>query len=110
MLNEIFSRRAPEFAADIPLLGNLADASARAHSKRCGSTVTVSRKLDGKVVSGFAHDVKACALGQASSSIMGRNVLGSTTAELRAIRKEVFRMLKENGIPPSGKWVDLALP
>ena len=109
MLNEIFSRRAPEFAADIPLLGNLADASAKAHSKRCGSTVTASQKLDGKVVSGFVHDVKACALGQASSSIMGRNVLGSTTAELRAIR-EVFRMLKENGIPPSGKWVDLALP
>jgi NifU-like protein involved in Fe-S cluster formation len=107
MLNEIYSRRAPEFAADIPLLGNLA--GAKAHSKLCGSTVTVSLKLDGKVVSGFAHDVKACALRQASSSIMGRNVVGSTATELRAIREEVLRMLKGNRKPPSGKWVDLAL-
>ena len=111
MLNEVYSRRVLKLAANIPLLENLADseASAKAHSKLCGSTVTVYVKLDDKVVSGFAHDVKACALGQASSSIMGRNVVGSTAAELRAIREEVLRMLKENGKPPSGKWVDLAL-
>jgi len=111
MLNDIYSRRVLELAADIPLLGTLpdADASAKAHSKLCGSTVTVHLKLDRNVVSAFAHEVKACALGQASSSIMGRHVIGSTVEELRAIREEMRRMLKEGGSPPSGRWADLAL-
>jgi NifU-like protein involved in Fe-S cluster formation len=62
------------------------------------------------VVTDFAHDVKACALGQASSSIMARNVVGSKAAELRDIRDGVRRMLKENGSPPAdGKWTDLAV-
>lgn len=111
MLNDIYSRRILELAADIPLLGTLpdADASAKAHSKLCGSTVTVHLKLHGDVVSAFAHEVKACALGQASSSIMGRHVIGSTVEELQAVREEMRLMLKSGGPPPSGKWADLAL-
>jgi NifU-like protein involved in Fe-S cluster formation len=65
--------------------------------------------MDGPVVTDFAHDVKACALGQASSSIMASHVVGSTAAELRELRESVRRMLKENGSPPQGKWADIAL-
>jgi SUF system NifU family Fe-S assembly protein len=109
MLNDIYSRRILELAASIPHLGRLsdADASATAHSKICGSTVTVDVKVEGDVVTAFAHDVKACALGQASSSIMGQHVIGSTVSELREIRETATRILKENGEPPQGKWEDL---
>jgi NifU-like protein involved in Fe-S cluster formation len=109
MLNDIYTRRILELAANIPRLGRLkdADASATARSKLCGSTVTVDLKLDGDVVTDFAHDVKACALGQASSSIMGRHVVGSTIGELRAVRDEASLMLKANGEPPTGKWSDM---
>ena len=65
--------------------------------------------MDGPVVTDFAHDVKACALGQASSSIMASHVVGSTADELRELRETVRRMLKENGSPPQGKWADIAL-
>jgi NifU-like protein involved in Fe-S cluster formation len=58
------------------------------------------------VVSDFAHDVKACALGQASSSLMARHVIGATPDELRIVRDQVRRMLKENGAPPEGKWAE----
>jgi NifU-like protein involved in Fe-S cluster formation len=112
MLNEIYNRRILELAASIPRLGRLTapDASATAHSKLCGSTVTVDLKMDGDRVSDFAHEVKACALGQASSSIMARNVIGSNAMELRALREQVRRMLKENGSPPTeGKWADIAV-
>jgi NifU-like protein involved in Fe-S cluster formation len=111
MLNDIYSRRILELAADIPLQGTLPDAhaSAKAHSKLCGSTVTVHLKLDGDVVSAFSHEVKACALGQASSAVMGRHVVGSTAEELRALRDDMHRMLKAGGDPPFGKWADLAL-
>lgn len=111
MLNDLYSRRILELAADIPLQGTLPDAhaSAKARSKLCGSTVTVHLKLDGAVVSAFAHEVKACVLGQASSSVMGRYVVGSTVEELRALRESMHRMLKAGGDPPSGKWADLAV-
>jgi NifU-like protein involved in Fe-S cluster formation len=106
MLDEVYNRRILELAADIPRQGRLAapDASATAHSKLCGSTVTVDLAMEGDVVTDFAHDVKACALGQASSSIMAHHVVGATASELREIRELVRRMLKENGAPPGGRW------
>jgi len=109
MLNDIYSRRILELAADIPCLGRLAepDASATARSKLCGSTVTIDVKLDGNVVTAFAHDVRACALGQASSSIMARNIIGATIDELRDVRDVASRLLKANGAAPEGKWEDL---
>jgi NifU-like protein involved in Fe-S cluster formation len=108
MLNEIYNSRILELAGNIPRLGRLKqpDATATAHSKLCGSTVTIDLKMD---VTDFSHDVKACALGQASSSIMARNVLGAKAAELRDLRETVRRMLKENGAPPTGKWADIAV-
>ena len=71
--------------------------------------MTVDLKMDGDRVTDFAHDVKACALGQASSSIMARNVVGAQAQELRELRETVRRMLKENGAPPAGKWADVAV-
>jgi NifU-like protein involved in Fe-S cluster formation len=79
------------------------------HSRLCGSTVTVDLSLENGVVSDFAHDVRACALGQASSSLMARHVIGATPAELRALRETIFAMLKANGPPPSGKFADFAV-
>ena len=111
MLNDIYNKRIIELAGNIPRLGRLdaPDATATAHSKLCGSTVKIDLRMDGPVVTDFAHDVKACALGQASSSIMASHVVGSTAAELRELRETVRKMLKENGAPPEGKWADIAL-
>ena len=111
MLNEVYNRRIIELAGNIPRLGRLADAdaTATAHSRLCGSTVTIDLKMDGDRVTDFAHDVKACALGQASSSIMARNVVGAQAQELRDLRETMRRMLKENGAPPTGKWSDMAV-
>lgn len=111
MLNDIYNAKILTFAANIPRLGRLnhPQASATAHSKLCGSTVTVDLSMEGDKVSDFAHDVKACALGQASSSIMAHNVIGATAEELRALRERMRAMLKEKGPPPSGKWKDLEI-
>jgi len=111
MLNDVYNAKILELAGNIPRLGrlNTPDASATAHSKLCGSTVTVDLKLDAGEVSDFAHDVKACALGQASSSIMARHVIGAKPAELRELRETVRKMLKENGPPPGGRWADIAV-
>ena len=112
MLNDVYNKRILELAGNIPRLGRLPapDATATAHSKLCGSTVTIDLKMDGDTVTDFAHDVKACALGQASSSIMARNIVGAKADELRALRENVRKMLKENGPPPAeGRWADIAV-
>lgn len=112
MLNEVYNRRIIELAGNIPRLGRLErpDASATAHSKLCGSTVTIDLKMTGDEVTDFAHVVKACALGQASSSIMARNIVGATADELRKLREAVRKMLKEDGAPPAtGRWSDIAV-
>jgi NifU-like protein involved in Fe-S cluster formation len=112
MLNDVYNKRIIELAGSIPRIGRLPapDATATAHSKLCGSTVTVDLKMDGDTVTDFAHDVKACALGQASSSIMASHVVGAKADELRKLRETVRKMLKENGPPPaSDRWADIAV-
>ncbi len=108
MLDEIYNQRILKLAADIPRIGQLdtPDGKATAVSKLCGSKVSVEVKMEGGIVTDFAHDVKACALGQASSSILAAHVVGSTSVELYELRDAMRAMLKEGGDPPGGKWVD----
>ena len=109
MIDDVYNAKILGFAGNIGRIGRLADpdASATAHSKLCGSTVTIDLKMHDGLVTDFAHVVKACALGQASSSIMAENVVGATADELRAVRETMRRMLKENGAPPEGRFADL---
>lgn len=110
MIDAIYNEIILQFAGNIAKIGRLpdADATARAHSRLCGSTVTVDLKLDGDHVVDFAHEVKACALGQASSAIMARTIIGASSGELRALRETMRRMLKENGEPPAGRFADFS--
>jgi NifU-like protein involved in Fe-S cluster formation len=111
MIDEIYNQRILELAGNIPRLGRLAnpDASAKAHSRLCGSTVVIDLCVrDGRVVD-FAQDVKACALGQASSSLMARHIIGATAGDLNELRDSVTQMLKANGPPPEGKWAEFAV-
>lgn len=109
MIDDIYNAKILEFAGNIPRIGRLdnPDATASAHSKLCGSKVTVDLNMRDGAVSDFAHDVKACALGQASSSIMANNIIGSTAEELRRVRAEMYAMLKEGGPAPEGRFSDL---
>lgn len=110
-LSEIYNQRILELSANIPRTERLADpdASATAHSKLCGSTISVDIKLDGDRVSAFGQTVKACLLGQAAASIMARNIIGSDARELREVGAAMRKMLKANGPPPGGRWADLAV-
>ncbi|MEH3146836.1 MAG: iron-sulfur cluster assembly scaffold protein [Methylobacterium frigidaeris] len=111
MLSDIYNTRILELAADIPRLGRLPvpEASASRHSKLCGSTVTVDLVTEDGVVTDFAHDVRACALGQAASSLMARHVVGTRAEDLRALRDGVRRMLKEGASAPEGRFSDFAV-
>jgi NifU-like protein involved in Fe-S cluster formation len=108
-MDDIYNSKILEFAANISAIGRLdaPQATAKAHSKLCGSTVAVDVSLDQGVVSAFAQDVKACALGQAAASIVAKHVIGATPSEVRIARGQMFKMLKENGAEPDGRFSDL---
>lgn len=110
-LDEIYSSRILEVAGNIPGTQRLEDpdASATAHSKLCGSTISVDLKIDNGKISEFGQDVKACLLGQASASIVASHIIGATGAEMREIGATMRKMLKQDGPPPSGKWKDLEI-
>jgi NifU-like protein involved in Fe-S cluster formation len=108
-MEDIYNSKILEFAGNIALTGALPDAQASAekHSKLCGSKVRVYLKMDQGVVTDFSHEVRACALGQASSSIMARHVLGATADEIRSARDEMVAMLKDGGEGPSGRFEEM---
>ncbi len=110
-LEDIYSERVLELSANIPRTGRLADpdATASAHSKLCGSRITVGLKMEGGKVTDYAQDVRACLLGQTSAAVMGANIVGSTAGELREVGAQMRRMLKEGGPAPGGRWSDLAI-
>jgi NifU-like protein involved in Fe-S cluster formation len=110
-LDEIYNTKLLELAAHIPCSERLKspDATASAHSKLCGSTITIDLKMAGDRVTGFGQTVKACLLGQATAAIVGGHIIGATASEVRAAAAAMRSMLKENGSPPAGRFADLKL-
>lgn len=110
MLDDLYSARLLQLAADMPRAGRLAapGASAERSAKLCGSRVVVDVVLADGRVADFAQDVRACALGQAAAAVLGDAVVGATPAELAAARDALRAMLKADGAPPSGRFEALA--
>ena len=100
-LIKLYSERILELAANIPLSERLdsPDATVRKRSPLCGSTVTVDLSIEEGVVSAFGQDVKACALGQASASVLASVVAGRSLAELTEARDALRNMLKGGDAP-----------
>jgi NifU-like protein involved in Fe-S cluster formation len=105
-LLSLYSTRLLGLAAAIPHLGRLPDAqgTARRRAPLCGSTVAVDVALADGRVSGFAQEVRACALGQAAAALLGQRVHGRTPEELRQGRDALQAMLKAGAPPPGPPW------
>ena len=105
-LIQLYSKRILALAADIPLTKplNSCDGSAKRRSPLCGSTVTACVDMDGGTVSRFSQDVKACALGQASASVLGSAVIGKSRDDIAKARESLRAMLKDGAEPPTGPF------
>lgn len=112
MISELYSDGILDAAAAIPPAHRLEapQATAMKVSRVCGSEVEVDLSLEDGVVSAFGMSARACALGQASASILARHIVGASADELRGLRNEMRAMLKEGGQPPVGeRWKELAM-
>ena len=106
---DIYNQKILEYAGNLPDLPRLdaPDASARRHSRVCGSTIEIDLKMEDGTVSAYGHEVATCALGQTSASIVAHNIVGATADELRLVRTQMQAMLKADGPPPIGRFEDL---
>lgn len=109
-LDDLYSARILDLAANTPPAPRLGapDSTASAHSKLCGSTVTVDLEVAGGEIVAYGHTVKACLLGQASAAVVAGHAVGTKTAEFREVARKMRAMLKAGGPPPDGRWADLA--
>ncbi|MGF1502736.1 MAG: iron-sulfur cluster assembly scaffold protein [Paracoccaceae bacterium] len=109
-LMKLYSQRILALAAELGRTGRL-DApggSAMKRSPLCGSTVTVDLSVDPEGrISDFAQDVKACALGQASASVLAEGVIGRSREEIAAGREALRALIKENGPEPGAPFAAL---
>jgi NifU-like protein involved in Fe-S cluster formation len=108
-LSDLYSEKILDLAGNAPQPGRLADpdASARKVSRVCGSMIDVDVVVRGGVITGYGHEVSACALGQTSAAIVARTIVGTPVAEFLSVREGMAAMLKGQGVPPSGRWDDL---
>ncbi|MEM6661211.1 MAG: iron-sulfur cluster assembly scaffold protein [Pseudomonadota bacterium] len=108
-LMKLYSKRILALAASIPHVGRL-DAptgSAMKRSPLCGSTVTVDVGVEDGRITEFAQDVKACALGQSSASVLGSAAIGRDRTEISEARDTLKAMLKQDGPVPEGRFAEL---
>lgn len=108
-LSDLYSDRILEIAGNQPVPGRLSlpDASARRVSRVCGSRIEVDISVADGIITGYGHEVSACALGQTSAAVVARNIVGTPVAEFRALRARMVEMLTGEGAPPDGRWDDL---
>ena len=105
-LIKLYSARILELAADIPLTDALVSpqATVKKRSPHCGSTVTVQLSTRDGRISEFGQDVKACALGQASASVLASQVVGRSKTEILTVRHQLLEMLKSEGPIPDAPF------
>ena len=106
-LMKLYSQRILALAAEIPHAGRLEapDGTAMKRSPLCGSTVTVDVVLDGAGrIAAFGQDVKACALGQSSASVLGSAAIGLDRETIRKGRDQLKALVKEDGPTPDAPF------
>lgn len=112
-MGDIYTKKILRLATSIPHEERLTnpDITVTKTSRICGSRLTVDACLeDGKIIA-FGQDVKACAIGQASAAVIGKNVIGLTEAELLPVADAFEAMIKEGKDVtwPDEKWAELEI-
>ncbi|CAF26048.1 iron-sulfur cluster assembly scaffold protein [Bartonella quintana] len=106
MIDNIYSDKILEYAAHLSKIGRLnnPDATSKKHARLCGSTITVDLKIENDIVTDFAHEVRACVLGQAAASLLAFHIIGQTTQNLKMLHETIYHMLTEDGPPPAAPF------
>lgn len=106
---DLYNKQILQLAASVSRIGRLAspDASATAHSRLCGSRITVDLKLKDEVVIDYAQELRTCVIGEAVASVVARVVVGLTVDEVNEGAEVMRAVLQDKTFPPPGPWAAL---
>lgn len=110
MTAPLYNTEILRLAAETAQAARLSDAHASVEKRSpiCGSRVTVDVALgDDDRVAAVGLLVRACALGQASSALLARHIVGRSVTDLAAIRDALSAWLAGEGDAPD--WPGLTL-
>ena len=111
MLNDLYSKDVLRHAATITRTERLHAPQASAHrvSPICGSRISIDLQMTDNIITDYAQDIHACALGQAAASIVAANIVGQTPQQLAVAAQQMRTMLQEGGPPPTGDWAEFTI-
>lgn len=111
MIDELYSREILRRTTQLQHVGRLAEPEGTADrtAKLCGSTIHVEIVMDRDTVSDFAHEVQACALGQAAAAILSQHVIGATTDDILSARDALRALLKGEDVTFPERFADLQI-
>jgi len=112
MSKTLYNTEILRLAASIPRTARLAapQATVTKVSPICGSRIIVDLVLDDRGhVADYGQEVRACALGQASASLMGAMVVGQKADDLLDLRGAMDAFLRQGGAVPGGVWSALEI-
>lgn len=106
MTDTLYAKDLLRWAADVSHAGRLpkADAAATESNPMCGDRCHFEFALDGVVILEARHETRACALTQASASILAAHATGETSDSVAALRASVASMLTSGSSVLDGKW------
>ena len=109
MIDAIYNKDVLRLAADITGIEAIEnpDATASLRSPLCGSSIEISITLRDGRITGYSQKIKACALGQASASVMAKAAIGKSKKEIQTARDKVVEMLTRGTVLPKGDWAPL---
>ncbi|ESQ85550.1 iron-sulfur cluster assembly scaffold protein [Asticcacaulis benevestitus] len=111
MIDDLYSREILRRTTQLQHVGHLAAPQGVADkvAKLCGSTIHIELNMDGEVITEFAQQVQACALGQASAAILSQHVIGATAAEVTEARDALRHLLKDEPADFPPRFEDLRI-
>ncbi len=105
---DLYTKKIVELAAKIPFSERLLnpDVSTTKRTPICGSRITIDMNISNGKISKFGQKINACALGQASATIVTRKIIGRSRAEVKELLIAVEKMLTSNGPIPKSPFSD----
>lgn len=107
MSDPLYRKEIMRLAADAKGAGKLenADACGVAHNPACGDKVEVQLAYDTDgCIAAFAHETKACVLTQASASILGAHLKGTSEDDVKHLLTNLKAMLRDGAPPPDAPF------
>ncbi len=114
MIDKLYQKTILKHAANATGHGVIenADHSVMVHNPMCGDRIKVYIQVKEKTLIDFRHEAKACALCQASASVLGEHFHGLDKEKLHKLRERLVESISatarpKNNIWPDNKWNDL---